>query len=108
MIADLHTHLQQTPNGQLGIRVLAQDYEKLRRQALANDNLFEDPYFPADDSSLFYTQKLPFKPEWKRPGVRWLCGKCISYFLMPYAGCHMQVKIALKQYCAWKAMDYPI
>ena len=60
---------QQTPTSQLGTRVPAQDYEKLRRQALAADRLFEDPYFPADDSSLFYSQKLPFKPEWKRPGV---------------------------------------
>lgn len=47
----------------------AQDYEKLRRQCIAKGNMFEDPYFPADDSSLFYSQKLPFKPEWKRPGV---------------------------------------
>ncbi len=61
---------QQSPTSHLGIRVPAQDYEKSRRQALANDTLFEDPYFPADESSLFFSQKLPFKPEWKRPGVR--------------------------------------
>ncbi|XP_064392675.1 calpain-9-like [Halichondria panicea] len=59
---------EQSPTSQLGTRVPAQDYEKLRRQALANDTLFEDPYFPADESSLFFSQKLPFKPEWKRPG----------------------------------------
>jgi len=59
----------QSPSSQLGTRVPAQDYEKLRRQCIAKGTLFEDPYFPANDSSLFYTQKLPFKPQWKRPGV---------------------------------------
>ena len=59
----------QSPTSQLGTRVPAQDYEKLRRQCIAKGSMFEDPYFPADDSSLFYSQKLPFKPEWKRPGV---------------------------------------
>uniref|UniRef100_H3CDE4 Calpain-3 n=1 Tax=Tetraodon nigroviridis TaxID=99883 RepID=H3CDE4_TETNG len=29
--------------------------------------IFEDPLFPANDSSLFYSQKLPMKIEWKRP-----------------------------------------
>lgn len=61
--------MQQSPSSQLGTRVPAQDYEKLRRQCIAKGTLFEDPYFPANDSSLFYTQKLPFKPQWKRPGV---------------------------------------
>ena len=34
-----------------------------------NGTLFEDPYFPANDSSLFFSQKLPFTPEWIRPKV---------------------------------------
>lgn len=54
---------------QLGTRVPAQDYDQIRRQCLASHKLFEDPYFPADDASLFFSQKLPFKPEWKRPKV---------------------------------------
>jgi len=32
--------------------------------------LYEDPYFPADESSLFVSEKLPFTPKWLRPGVR--------------------------------------
>ncbi len=31
--------------------------------------LFEDPYFPADGSSLFVSEKLPFTPKWLRPKV---------------------------------------
>uniref|UniRef100_A0A3P9NLY2 Calpain catalytic domain-containing protein n=1 Tax=Poecilia reticulata TaxID=8081 RepID=A0A3P9NLY2_POERE len=31
--------------------------------------LFEDPLFPADDSSLFYSEKPTMKFEWKRPSV---------------------------------------
>ena len=59
-----------TQINQVGTRVPAQDFVSLRRQALSSGGLFEDPYFPADDSSLFYSQKLPFTPEWKRPGVK--------------------------------------
>ena len=76
----MNTPSQQTPTSQLGTRVPAQDYEKLRRQALADGGLFEDPYFPADESSLFYSQKLPFKPEWKRPGVSEMQGVCTYRF----------------------------
>lgn len=61
--------LQQPPSSQLGTRLPIQDYDKLRRQCLVKDTLFEDPYFPADDSSLFYTQTLSFSPKWIRPGV---------------------------------------
>lgn len=61
---------QPPPAATLGTRVPAQDYEKLRRQCLQQNKLFEDPYFPANDSSLFFSQEIPFKPEWKRPGVR--------------------------------------
>ena len=53
----------------IGTQVPAQDYNKLRRSCIQNGKLFEDPYFPADDRSLFFSQKLPFTPEWKRPHV---------------------------------------
>jgi hypothetical protein len=56
-----------TPSGP---RIPPQDFESLRRQCLANGTLFEDPYFPAVDASLFYSQKPPRKFEWKRPKVR--------------------------------------
>lgn len=61
--------MQNPPSSELGTRLPVQDYAKLRRQCLAQNTLFEDPYFPADDSSLFYTQRLPFTPKWIRPKV---------------------------------------
>ena len=74
--AKLHTlsfiyyHLiPQSPNSQLGSRLPVQDYDKERRSGIKTGKLFEDPYFPADESSLFFSQKLPFKPVWKRPKV---------------------------------------
>lgn len=66
----------QPPMQQLGTRLPSQDYEKLRRQCIRDNTLFEDPYFPADESSLFFSQKLPFKPEWKRPKV---CGGGVEW-----------------------------
>ncbi|KAF7650696.1 hypothetical protein LDENG_00121660, partial [Lucifuga dentata] len=40
---------------------------ELRDKYVRQKVLFEDPLFPADDSSLFYSQKFPMKFEWKRP-----------------------------------------
>ncbi|XP_067339116.1 calpain-3b isoform X2 [Channa argus] len=40
---------------------------ELRDKYLNKKVLFEDPLFPANDSSLFYSQKAPMKFEWKRP-----------------------------------------
>ncbi|XP_028252535.1 calpain-3b isoform X1 [Parambassis ranga] len=40
---------------------------ELRDKYLSKNILFEDPLFPADDSSLFYSQKPSMKFEWKRP-----------------------------------------
>lgn len=61
--------LQPSPASQLGTRLPIQDYDRARRQCLANGTLFEDPYFPPNNSSLFHTQKLPFTPKWLRPKV---------------------------------------
>lgn len=36
---------------------------------LQSNTLFEDPEFPADDSSLFYSRRPPKYVEWLRPGV---------------------------------------
>ncbi|GIZ00252.1 calpain-6 [Caerostris extrusa] len=46
-----------------------QIYEDLKRQAQETGQLFEDPEFPASDSSLFYSgnSQLPGTVEWKRP-----------------------------------------
>ena len=44
-----------------------QDYKTIRAECLKNGTLFEDPEFPAADSSLYYSQQPPFTAEWKRP-----------------------------------------
>ncbi|XP_026869541.2 calpain-9 [Electrophorus electricus] len=43
-------------------------YEQLWQDCLQRRKLFEDPDFPACDSSLFYSQSVPINFEWKRPG----------------------------------------
>ncbi|XP_034756454.1 calpain-3b isoform X2 [Etheostoma cragini] len=40
---------------------------ELRDKYVKKKVLFEDPMFPADDSSLFYSHKPSMKIEWKRP-----------------------------------------
>lgn len=44
-------------------------FEQLRSECLQNGVLFEDPDFPAVDSSLYYSQSVPVQIEWKRPTV---------------------------------------
>uniref|UniRef100_A0ACB8G4C2 Calpain-3 n=1 Tax=Sphaerodactylus townsendi TaxID=933632 RepID=A0ACB8G4C2_9SAUR len=49
------------------IGVKEKTFHELRKNCLEKKILYEDPDFPANDSSLFYSQKLPVKFEWKRP-----------------------------------------
>lgn len=42
---------------------------ELRDKYVQKNVVFEDPLFPANDSSLYFNQKLPMKIEWKRPSV---------------------------------------
>uniref|UniRef100_A0A8C9R2W9 Calpain 9 n=1 Tax=Scleropages formosus TaxID=113540 RepID=A0A8C9R2W9_SCLFO len=42
-------------------------FEQLRQECLQKKKLFEDPDFPACDSSLFYSESVPINFEWKRP-----------------------------------------
>ncbi|XP_062917071.1 calpain-5-like isoform X1 [Mobula hypostoma] len=44
-----------------------QQYTALKNECLQNHQLFEDPYFPATNESLFYTRSPPGVIEWKRP-----------------------------------------
>ncbi|KHN87742.1 Calpain clp-1 [Toxocara canis] len=44
------------------------DFYQERQRCLQNRILFEDPEFPAIDSSLFYSKPCPHKIEWLRPG----------------------------------------
>ncbi|KAF6728917.1 Calpain-5 [Oryzias melastigma] len=45
-----------------------QHYAELKKDCIHNKKLFEDPEFPASNSSLFYRQPPPGVVEWKRPG----------------------------------------
>lgn len=46
-----------------------QKYDALRKECQEGGKLFEDPEFPADDSSLFYSQRIG-GVQWKRPKVQ--------------------------------------
>ena len=46
-----------------------QDYEKLRSRLQRAGELFTDPEFPSDASSLFLSGEYHHKVEWKRPKV---------------------------------------
>lgn len=69
--------LQSTPSGRGSASIQALDtqsdgksFEQLRQECLQEGVLFEDPDFPAIESSLFYSQSFPVQVEWKRPQVR--------------------------------------
>ncbi|XP_071523093.1 uncharacterized protein [Panulirus ornatus] len=49
------------PRGQV------QDFYSLRQQCMDEGTLFEDPEFPAEDSSIFFSRSPPKPFEWKRP-----------------------------------------
>lgn len=48
-----------------------QEYSELKAACLNNGKLFEDPEFPAVDSSLFFKKSPPGAVKWLRPRVRW-------------------------------------
>ncbi|KAJ8340932.1 hypothetical protein SKAU_G00332230 [Synaphobranchus kaupii] len=50
-----------------------QNFPELRDEHLRKNLLFEDPLFPAIDSSLFPACEFPFTCEWRRPPqeLRW-------------------------------------
>lgn len=56
------------------------DFVELRDKYVRQKVLFKDPLFPADDSSLYYSQKFSLNLVWKRPSVSGPCflggGKC--------------------------------
>ncbi|XP_067272930.1 calpain-3b isoform X3 [Pseudorasbora parva] len=43
------------------------EFQELKDKYVRKKVIFEDPLFPAQDSSLFYSEKFPLKLEWKRP-----------------------------------------
>ncbi|XP_026669574.1 calpain-A isoform X3 [Ceratina calcarata] len=48
-------------------RGAVQDFNTLRRECLSTGSLFEDPEFPADDSSLYFSKRPDRYIEWRRP-----------------------------------------
>ncbi|XP_055014496.1 calpain-9 [Boleophthalmus pectinirostris] len=42
-------------------------FEELRSECLQTGALFQDPDFPAEDKSLFFSESVPVNFEWKRP-----------------------------------------
>ena len=46
-----------------------QSFEQLRQECVQKGILFEDADFPADSSSLFYSERPQIPFVWKRPGV---------------------------------------
>lgn len=44
-------------------------YEEIKSQCLRENKLFQDPDFPAVDSSIFFSRMPPRPFEWKRPSV---------------------------------------
>ena len=50
----------------LGTHIPSQDFYSLRRQCLLENELFTDPYFPPEASSLFFSREPPANFVWKR------------------------------------------
>ncbi|XP_063145961.1 calpain-3 isoform X2 [Candoia aspera] len=49
------------------IEVKEKTFHELHKKCLEKKILYKDPDFPANDTSLFFSQRLPVKFEWKRP-----------------------------------------
>ncbi|XP_071282909.1 calpain-9 [Agelaius tricolor] len=56
------------PGGARGTHSSGQGYEQLKRECLRRGVLFEDPDFPACNSSLFFSENPAIPFVWKRPG----------------------------------------
>ncbi|KAL3874806.1 hypothetical protein ACJMK2_037772 [Sinanodonta woodiana] len=47
--------------------IVNQNYEEIRKTCKEENCLFEDPEFPAEDGSIFFSRRPPRPFEWKRP-----------------------------------------
>ncbi|XP_041324565.1 calpain-9 isoform X3 [Pyrgilauda ruficollis] len=56
------------PGGARGTHSSGKGYEQLKQECLRRGVLFEDPDFPACNSSLFFSENPPIPFIWKRPG----------------------------------------
>ena len=53
-------------------------YDEIKAQCLRENRLFEDPDFPANDSSVFPSKRPPRPFEWKRPSVSNIDSLCYT------------------------------
>lgn len=56
-------------NRMMGVVGGSQDYSDIKTKCLGAGELFEDPDFPAEDASVFYSRNEIGGFQWKRPHV---------------------------------------
>lgn len=61
--------VKRPPPGVAAGQLVGKSYEDFRAECIAQKKLFEDPDFPAVNSSIFYSKNPPKPFEWKRPKV---------------------------------------
>lgn len=67
---------QPAPGHARGTHSSGQSFEQLRQDCLQKGVLFQDADFPANNTSLFYSERPQVSFEWKRPGVSAAGGVC--------------------------------
>ncbi|KAL7987586.1 hypothetical protein Chor_006505, partial [Crotalus horridus] len=65
---DPSTRAPPLPQNACATHSSGQTYQELKLECQQKETLFEDCDFPANDSSLFYSEKPPVPFVWKRPG----------------------------------------
>ncbi|CAH1791248.1 unnamed protein product, partial [Owenia fusiformis] len=60
-------NIRQPPKNSTPMELEGTTYKEIKAQCLKEGRLFEDPDFPAVDSSIFYSRAPPRQFEWKRP-----------------------------------------
>lgn len=63
--------VKRPPPGMSASSLVGKSYDEYREECLKTGKLFEDPDFPAVNTSIFYSKTPPKPFEWKRPSVSW-------------------------------------
>ena len=56
-----------------------QSYDDIVRKCQSEGILFEDPEFPAEDNSIFFSRQPPRPFEWKRPSVSYISQSYLDF-----------------------------
>lgn len=59
----------QGPGSRLSIEIEEKSFDAVKTECLSQKLLFEDPKFPAVDTSLYFSAAPPYGMEWLRPPV---------------------------------------